>query len=487
MRCPHCSSEVPIGQQFCPSCGKKIVVDFDQIQDAVLSDAADRRAGTAEKILINVIGILVLLWVVAKLVNDHYLETEFSAARSGSMCFSAPRPQVQRENRLDLKVTPGLEPMPRVRTLAPQGMSWRRDPLKRDLRASSGGGGKTVKAVLARGIKYLAEHQGTDGGWYVSKHGKINEGGSHLVNAWGRVGVTAMACLALMGDGHTWVPIAEDSKGKPVGSKYGGKVRKGINFLTSLQVTKGPEAGRIGPKKGHFMYNQGFATAALAEAYAMSGDPYLGEAARKAVNYIISTQQKSGGWDYYDKPGARADTPVTSCQLMALYSARLAGIKVPRQVFEKGLGWIDSMTDRKTFKVGYDKRWDTTQGHVGYGSTAMGLLLQLYLGRSPSAESIRRQAKTLLLWAKPDYNPKWSNKLKAQKCDYYYLYHATMAFHRLGGKDWDVWNKALVKALAASQGKNGSWEPHDANGRKGGRVYTTAAAVLALEVYYRYP
>ncbi len=486
MRCPHCNSEVPIGQQFCANCGKKIEVGFEHIQEAVLSDAAERRTGSTEKILINLIGILIVVWVGFKLLNNHYLEEKFPASRSGSLCFTAPPPKVERERRLKLEVTPREAPVPRVRTLAPQGMSWRRNPVKGELQVSSGGSSKVVKGMLARGLKYLAGHQGPDGGWYVAK-----EGGNRLIDRWGRAGVTGLACLALLGDGHTWVPIGTDSKGKPVYSTYGPKVKKGINFLTSQQVIKGPDAGLIGPKKGHFMYNQGLATAALAEAYAMSGDPYLGQAARKAVNYIISAQQKSGGWDYYDRPSARADTPVTACQLSALYSAHLAGIKVPRQVFEKGLGWFDAMTDRQTFKIGYDKKWDFSQDHIGYGSTGMGLLLQLYLGRSPSAESIRRQARTLMRQAKPDYHPKWSPKAKARKVDYYYLYHATMAFHRLGGKDWAIWNKALIKALAASQEKTGkwtgSWPPYDANSLKGGRIYTTAAAVLALEVYYRYP
>ena len=34
---------------------------------------------------------------------------------------------------------------------------------------------------------------------------------------------------------------------------------------------------------------------------------------------------------------------------------------------------------------------------------------------------------------------------------------------------------------------HGSWDPADAWGEEGGRVYATATLALCLEVYYRYP
>ena len=61
-----------------------------------------------------------------------------------------------------------------------------------------------------------------------------------------------------------------------------------------------------------------------------------------------------------------------------------------------------------------------------------------------------------------------------------------------GGVDWDRWNK-IVRDLVIGLQKpkdagceRGSWDPSDRWGQAGGRVYSTALAVLTLEVYYRF-
>jgi prenyltransferase beta subunit len=395
---------------------------------------------------------------------------------------------MREDARLEPRISAGDVVLPGVDVVDAQGMSWRRDPFKEKLieGACSAEDFRRMRTMLDAALRYLAGCQQKDGGWDVVAHG------GSKTNEWGRVGVTGLACLALMGDGHVWLPVGS-ADGKPVVPLYGNKLRDGINFLTCQQRMDGADAGLIGEKMGHFMYNQGFATAALCEAYAMSGDPYLGRAATAAVNYIVSAQQTSGGWDYFEKPGTRADTSVTVCQLMALFSARMSGITVPDAVFLSGLKWIDSVTDPKTFNVGYDAQWKESDRHVGYGSTAMALAAQMYLGRSPSAESIRRQARTLLsLKPPPEYNAKWTVQQQAEQVDYYYLHHGTMAFHRLGGDAWKTWSAALLSLLEATQTKGGtalagSWTGHDVHGKAGGRIFVTAVCALTLEAAFRYP
>ena len=67
-----------------------------------------------------------------------------------------------------------------------------------------------------------------------------------------------------------------------------------------------------------------------------------------------------------------------------------------------------------------------------------------------------------------------------------------MALRELGGEPWRKWKKALKSALVGAQNgprsgcREGSWDPDDAWKTAGGRVYTTAMAVLCLEVHNDY-
>ncbi len=65
---------------------------------------------------------------------------------------------------------------------------------------------------------------------------------------------------------------------------------------------------------------------------------------------------------------------------------------------------------------------------------------------------------------------------------------------RVGGEPWNKWNKAMQTAIVDTQRKDtdfcmykGSWDPLDPWAEDGGRVYSTAALAMCLEVYYRYP
>jgi hypothetical protein len=74
--------------------------------------------------------------------------------------------------------------------------------------------------------------------------------------------------------------------------------------------------------------------------------------------------------------------------------------------------------------------------------------------------------------------------------DYYYWFYGSMAMFQIGGKHWKKWREAVLEALLSHQREDGcekgSWDPLGAWGEEGGRVYTTALAVLALESAYRY-
>jgi len=81
-------------------------------------------------------------------------------------------------------------------------------------------------------------------------------------------------------------------------------------------------------------------------------------------------------------------------------------------------------------------------------------------------------------------------KLGPSRTDLYFDYYATQVVHHYGGSRWPVWNVKMREHLIRMQAKDnherGSWFFPDPHGVVGGRLYTTAMAVMILEVYYRY-
>jgi len=75
----------------------------------------------------------------------------------------------------------------------------------------------------------------------------------------------------------------------------------------------------------------------------------------------------------------------------------------------------------------------------------------------------------------------------------YYWYYATLAMFQVGGEAWSKWEGALKSQVVDKQRHDtdfcmykGSWDNIDPWGPDGGRVYSTAACALCLEVWYRY-
>ena len=84
--------------------------------------------------------------------------------------------------------------------------------------------------------------------------------------------------------------------------------------------------GKVTGNEG--MYAHAIATLALCEAFAMSRDSKLKNPAQRAIDFIVSAQEKTGGgWRY--KPGEAGDTTVTGWQIMALKSGQMSGLPDP--------------------------------------------------------------------------------------------------------------------------------------------------------------
>jgi hypothetical protein len=337
----------------------------------------------------------------------------------------------------------------------------------------------TQSAVLA-GLRWLAAHQNANGLWSCVSFGKkcskgkcTGPGSTSEYDA----GVTGLALLAFLGASHTHLQ-----------GDFMKTVRAG---LSALLVRQGVE-GCIGAGKdwgdGHWIYNHCLATKAVCEALAWNRkNEILRKRAQKAVDFLVRCRNPDLGWRYGIKPG-KNDTSCTTQAVSALLSARRSGLTVPEEAFAGALRWIAKVTDKTYAKTGYTTKGDSGARLAeaksfapGEAMSAAAVVTRLSLqGRPGDARDVNTKAGELIVQSPPIWRP--------DAIDLYYWYWGTQATFKLGGKFWKAWSGALLRALLPNQKKDGcpagSWDPVGAWGKGGGRVYSTAIALLMLEVFF---
>lgn len=331
-----------------------------------------------------------------------------------------------------------------------------RQPGDRERLAMAEGGTPASEAAVERGLAWLAKHQRRDGSWHFDHNladcqGMCRNPGDHHST----VAATAVAILPFLGAGYTHRQ-----------GPYQQVVDRGLSYLKSRMRTT-PHGGDL--REGT-MYAQGLAAIALCEAYGMTRDPSLREAAQAAIDYIVWAQDQSGGgWRY--APGEVGDTTVTGWQLMALKSAQMSYLRVPGPVFNKVTSFLNGVQADGGARYGY-----LTAGKEPT-TTAVGLLCRMYLGWGPDSSPLRMGVKYL-----SEHGPSTS--------DMYFNYYATQVMHHFGGPLWEPWNEKMREHLIqmqATQGhESGSWYFRNRHTDPGGRLLVTALAVMTLEVYYRH-
>jgi hypothetical protein len=330
-----------------------------------------------------------------------------------------------------------------------------------------------VAAAVDHALAWLISNQEQDGHWdlndFPSKSGAADAGAPIH-----EVGVTGLALLALLGDGHTL--------------HSGAHTRAVESAVQWLQGQLDVDSGLIGEQVGYsFLYDHAIATAALAEAYRTGPTPLLRSSVQLAVNFILRARNPYGAWRYDVPPAGDNDTSVTAWMAIALQTAESADLKVDEAAYQGALSWISEVTDPQTGRVGYDSmgsassRVSGINDHFptdrGEAMTGAGIFVRLLLGDEPDASM--RKGEQLLLRHLPEWAP------GDLGCDLYYWMHGSNAMHMLGGRSLAAWSAALRGALLPSQRMDGdlagSWDPVDPWSFAGGRVYATALAALALQ------
>ena len=327
------------------------------------------------------------------------------------------------------------------------------------------GGSDASRQAIDRGLSWIERHQFEDGHWSLNKFDQMCKSHPGKCNGHGTVNsdvaATGFALLPVLGDGHTHRS-----------GKYQAMVERGLNWLLSHQKTDGDLT--FGNEGSSHMYSHAIATIALCEAYGMSQDEKLREPVQRAVAFIVAAQHKSlGGWRYH--PHKESDTSVVGWQVMALKSAQMAGLEVPKSCFDLVTKWLNKVEAK-----------GTKRGQYGYTNpspkltmTAEAMLCREYLGTRHDDVSLLMSANHLL-----------KHLPVAKKDDSYYWYYGTQAMFHLQGDYWKQWNDAMRDMLVETQRKDGvlsgTWDIRDNWEKSGGRIYATSLRMLMLEAPSRH-
>lgn len=319
--------------------------------------------------------------------------------------------------------------------------------------------GMTPKSqqAIQKGIKFLISQQDQEEGFWRADVGfKLMT--DYYVESENKphVGITAMACMALMANGNI-----------PGQGPYGGNIRKAIRFIISCQEQdKSTSSYGFITKHGTRMYSHAFATLCLAEAYGMTHDLEIRPVLKNAVKLIITSQNEQGAWRYV--PGAKdADMSITVCQVQALRAARNVGIHVPKQTIDRAVDYVR----RSAASYGgfhYQVMEDT---RTSFALTAAGLTSMYSAGEYDNLP-LRPHLQYLLNRRDyPDSNHYFY---------YYGHYYAIQAMYMAGGEYWNSWYPHIRDELIECQEHDGSWKDNV------GKIYSTAVSLVILQMPNHY-
>jgi hypothetical protein len=354
------------------------------------------------------------------------------------------------------------------------GLNSRSSETKRDLLKKFGGTTETERAV-SMALKWLAEHQNPQTGAWTWSHslvcgGKCDHPGERTASM---NGATGMALMCFLGAGQTHME-----------GEYKETVFKGLSFLIqSLKAQGGYGAWWVGSGGKGFddMYGHGIASIAMCEAYGMTRDPRLREAAQLSINYMTPAQNpQTGGWHYspYIQDKMPGDTSVVGWQMMAIKSAAMSGLNIDLDTVRRANFFLDTMMVPGGF--GYHYSMDSKQKNpLEYrpAMTACGVLCRMYSGWKKDEPSIKAAAAKFA-------------EAGPSKSDIYYNYYATQVMKQYGGPEWESWNVRMRDQIVSTQVQSGhgagSWFTDAGLTNEGGRLYWTCMSTMMLEVYYRY-
>ena len=275
---------------------------------------------------------------------------------------------------------------------------------------------------VARGLAWLAGQQRADGSW--STNAALN----------------ALPVLAFLSAGN-----------EPATAGYGAVIDRGVRYVLTQQTPDGAFTNG-----GALMYGHGVTTLLLAEITGMvKRETGVRPRLTKAVELILRAQSvpkgdiHAGGWRYFPD-SLDSDLAVTVWQVAALRAALAAGLRVPREAFERAAHYI--------------QRCEHPRGGFAYQP-----------GGFPNPGRTAAAILALRMCGQFNFQPAPGLPAPPVTWDDEYFFHAAF----FGAQANPEFDESLLRKL---QTADGSWPlpPHSLDEAEAGQLYTTSLAILAL-------
>ena len=313
---------------------------------------------------------------------------------------------------------------------------------------------KATGEAIDAGIGWLLRHQDEAGGWSASQFQR-HDPKTDLCTGTGKpdqdLPVTALATFALLARGNT----------AQVGA-HRGAVQKALLWLeTEMQAD-----GFVGaPEAGNAVVAHALSCCAfIASSLVLTGAKELSSEAKTSFARLATLRLPDGTWPA--RLGERKGDPMATCwaslacKSRAAFGAGMVDLEPTLLAMQKG-----ELTAPSPPPVEAMLHW--LADHQP-GTDARLVELMDTLGRQ---------------------SPQWRDGREAARMNFLDWNVGIYMMVLAGGAASDQWYAALQQALVVHQRTDGahagSWDPVDANGKEGGRVYATSVNVLSLSLGHR--
>ena len=301
-----------------------------------------------------------------------------------------------------------------------------------------------VRRVTDRGLQWLASRQSRRGDWSGN-------------NDRYPTAMTALAGLALLCEGSTTTQ-----------GKYAENIERAVTYL----IDRSRGNGMIGDplRDDRYTYGHGFGMLFLSQILGEEEDidrrEQLVDVLTRAVEFTGRAQTKDGGWGYVSaEDGNHFDEGSTTItQVQGLRGCRNAGIRVPKEIIDRAITYIQKCTGADG---GVQYRLSQPGGRPAITAAAMACL---YNAGEYDSEFVPKQ----LAYCRG----KLENLSGTGFGHWHYAhYYYAQVMYREGGKDWETYREKIYKRILSEVSPDGSWSQGYI-----GPVYTTAINLTILQL-----